>query len=708
MKQLFIYLFIILFTASCSKEVIDSPDTDDRGLRISLQQEGVQVINTRTATPDMEAADSRIENVIIYAFDKASGELTTKYEQELDYPDNEVRMVLQGTNDLVLHAVCNANDAWFASVGNVSDLENKIIQISDGDGVFKGSVIMHGELEVAASDISNTIVLHKIYVKRLAAKVSLNIVFAPIVATDKFYLNQVIVNNIPSKSYLMARDWDSEFTSAEADAVYASDAEIAQNNYIQNYRLPYEEPANDQYTATFYLFENRRGGLDNSRDWFDMISDSDPDKANLQQVFKAKYGKEKFPLSSYVQIEGTYVSDEGHTTRKASYRLYLGASNDKDFNIKRNSLYNYTATIRTCDELDTRVEMVYLNNATMTPAFTNPLDAHCNALKCFAFSKNKWEIYVENPDKTPWLEVSMAAKYKPHFAGETYTNEMASSRISGEEKLSDYIYIHTDEYVPENNSTNETLNTQDPSSYRVGYVVLRDKVNGTTSRIKVEQRPAQIIKMPVKDLLGHVKFYNEYYVEYELEKKNMQWGFLKYPANPTMTSMINDRWDGLSNTRKLYDEAVRKGGMYNPTGLDPALVHIPEDMAIGYAVTKNRDRNGNGRLDYEEIVWYVPALDELAELRRVMDEGHLVFQNSDDKFYSSTPYLAGYTDAIPGRAFYVKMRNGEKAFTMRNRYYNVICCRRKGAWMAGADAGFDSNITNDDAWNEEDEIMPKQ
>ena len=81
-----------------------------------------------------------------------------------------------------------------------------------------------------------------------------------------------------------------------------------------------------------------------------MISDSDPDKANLQQVFKAKYGKEKFPLSSYVQIEGTYVSDEGHTTRKAAYRLYLGASNDKDFNIKRNSLYNYTATIRTCDE----------------------------------------------------------------------------------------------------------------------------------------------------------------------------------------------------------------------------------------------------------------------------------------------------------------------------------------------------------------------
>lgn len=173
-----------------------------------------------------------------------------------------------------------------------------------------------------------------------------------------------------------------------------------------------------------------------------------------------------------------------------------------------------------------------------------------------------------------------------------------------------------------------------------------------------------------------------------------------------MTSMINDRWDGLSNTRKLYDEAVRKEGMYNPGSADPNTIEIPKDIALGYAVNKNRDRDGNGRIDRDEIVWYLPALDEVAELKRVMLENNLVFEDPQDKFWSSTPYLAGYTDEIPGRAFYVKMNKGEKAFAMRNRNYNVICCRRKGAWMGNNDSGAGGNVDIDDGWNDEEEIMP--
>ena len=131
---------------------------------------------------------------------------------------------------------------------------------------------------------------------------------------------------------------------------------------------------------------------------------------------------------------------------------------------------------------------------------------------------------------------------------------------------------------------------------------------------------------------------------------------------------------------------------------------------IKYVLSKNRDRNGNGYIDYDEIVWYVPALDELAELRRVLDAGHMAFQNSEDRFHSSTPYLAGYTDEVPGRAFYVKMGDGETAFAMRDRQYNVICCRRKGAWLGNPDAGYEGGVTVDDTWDEEGEeniIMPK-
>ena len=451
----------------------------------------------------------------------------------------------------------------------------------------------------------------------------------------------------------------------------------------------------------------------------------------------------------YVLIEGIYTTSGG-TTMVVSYKVYLGKNNYADFNVFRNCHHTYTVTIRTCNDYDTRVDYDVLTNANITPAFNNPLDAHCNAVRCFGFTANRdgWILYVEEPDKHPWLEISFSPQYRPRIAGKTYYDAdgqpldeqmIAATRFEGTgSPLTKYFYIHTDEYIPANGNADESWNnTTDENAWRIGYVVLYDKGNKSSYRLEVKQRPAQVVKMPIKNLLGQTTGYNEYYVEYELEQKNLTWGFLKYGANPVMTGMINDRWDGLSNTRKLYQEAIKAGdvteapddadgkiyrGAYNgyytieddyPWQKDDVAAvinQIPDDHMIKYVLSKNRDRNGNGYIDYDEIVWYVPALDELAELRRVLDAGHMAFQNSEDRFHSSTPYLAGYTDEVPGRAFYVKMGDGETAFAMRDRQYNVICCRRKGAWLGNPDAGYEGGVTVDDTWDEEGEeniIMPK-
>lgn len=37
-----------------------------------------------------------------------------------------------------------------------------------------------------------------------------------------------------------------------------------------------------------------------------------------------------------------------------------------------------------------------------------------------------------------------------------------------------------------------------------------------------------------------------------------------------MTSMINDRWDGLANTRRLYQEAIKTGDI-NDTSFDAGI-----------------------------------------------------------------------------------------------------------------------------------------
>ena len=743
----------LLFLTSCTQDLAEMPNANSpqgEGVRLAFSAESMELIETRAGddAPVLETsaeADSRIEHVIIYAF-RPDGTFLTRYQQELEYPDKEVRMVLpQEEENIVLHAVCNYEQMWEETEGitNADDLKNKIVTISQPDGAFNGSMIMHGTLEMSQQDIQDKSRINTIWVRRIAARIDFSLKFDPINDEDEFYLSSIQVCRIPNQSYLIKRDKTNTEIQDASDAAYNSDVQTAlENNYFANMLL--QPDGNDEtgYDATFYLFENRCGEVTDTR-----YEDKYSDNEDLYQTMKGTAGEEKGrQLSTYIQINGTYVTHTGNkqVTKQATYAIYLGKDNYKDFNVTRNCKYTVTATINTCNDIDTRVTAYKLEEPSITISFNNPLDAHCNSMRCFGFTYNQegWELYVEEPDKHPWLEISFSPQYRPHIAGHTYEgvsdNEIASTRFTGEGAFTGYFYIHTDEYIPANGNADESWNnTTDENAWRTGYIVLYDKKLKKSYRQIVQQRPAQVVKMPIKNLLGQTTGYNEYYVEYELEQKNLTWGFLKYGANPVMTGMINDRWDGLSNTRKLYQEAIKAGdvteavedadgkiyrGAYNgyytieddyPWQKDDVAAvinQIPDDHMIKYVLSKNRDRNGNGYIDYDEIVWYVPALDELAELRRVLDAGHMAFQNSEDRFHSSTPYLAGYTDEVPGRAFYVKMGDGETAFAMRDRQYNVICCRRKGAWLGNPDAGYEGGVTVDDTWDEEGEeniIMPK-
>lgn len=699
------------------------------GVRLVLAPSDMPVIETRSGTAE---SDSRIEHVIVYVFDETGAKLM-QFQQDLEHPDREVRPLLPEGRQLKIHAVCNYPQLWNSSIQKEVDLEGMMLTIDQPDGAFNGAMVMHGEITLTSSDVENKEQENKIQVTRLAARVELDLSFQPEIKNDTFYLSNIRLCNIPNRSYLKMRPQVNGDTipRAEGDVVYTENAQLQPTYYFTEQPLSYTTDHNGHSHTQAYLFENRWGcEKDDSR-----YSSKFAGNEEMWQTLKGEAAQER-SYSSYLQIEGYYKS--GKVTAQAKYRIYLGTDNYKDFNVYRNSFYKVTGTIRACNRLDTRVEMMVLGGSHISPSFQNPLDAHFNAVPCFAFTRNEgWELYVEDPDLHPWLEISFSPQYRPHIAGKPIKageeHLYAGTRFEGKEALTTYFYVHTDEYIPENPAANEALNnTLEETSWRTGYVVLRDKVNGSIFRLEVKQRPAQVVRMPVKNLLGQVKFYNEYFIEYELERKNLTWGFLKYGANPVMTSMINDRWDGLANTRRLYQEAIKVGplkesfdadiyrGAYNgyntvdkeyPWIKDDTLAvinRIPDNHMIKYVLGKNRDRNGNGFIDYDEIVWYVPALDELAILREKLDQGSVVFQNSNDRFHSSTPYLAGYSADVPGRAFYVKMGQGEKAFAMRDRQYNVLCCRRKNAWTGDPDAGIGGDITVNPGWNEDEEdILPK-
>lgn len=59
---------------------------------------------------------------------------------------------------------------------------------------------------------------------------------------------------------------------------------------------------------------------------------------------------------TYIEVKGWYEAANG--TYETTYKIYLGANNTTDYNLKRNTLYNVNTTIRGIDAADTRINTV--------------------------------------------------------------------------------------------------------------------------------------------------------------------------------------------------------------------------------------------------------------------------------------------------------------------------------------------------------------
>lgn len=738
--SLFCYIGIILLTTACNDDETGMRVPDLPGVVIRLEPSGMTAVETRSAPDYMGEPDGKVEHVTVYAFDAETGSLLLPpYEQELDYPDNEIRMLLPSDKTIDLHAVCNLQEE--ITIDSRSDLETALLEVEKPDEVFKGKFVMHGHKpDVTITDRNNAVTIP---VDRVGSRIKFDIQFLPDISDDEFFLTQIKAFNLPRKSYLVLRNKEGDvFQPNVGDAVHVAGAaelnkedslQLRQANYFDDILLPFETE-DGHYKTEFCQFENRRGGLDNSKDWFDRIPDSNPEKELLKQIFKREYGDRMFPFASYVVIKGTYETagdGGGRVTKEASYRIYLGESNDKDFNICRNMGYHYTVTIRACDKVDTRVDEIDLTRPSITPMFDTPLDAHCNSVPCLMYSSGDWELYVENPELTPWLEISFSENYCPQVAGRPLTDKCATTRLTGTGRKLGYFYIHTDEYVPHlDRSGAQNDHYEVSQALREGTIVLHKKAaNGAPAeeeRIVITQRPAQIVTLERSE--GD---YHRFYVECLLEKKNLPWGFENCIDPPLMMQTNLGWWDGLANTRNLYqaaldpEEWLAAGQVpyYNRDCKDwktDPTVQVPQNVALGYAMTKNRDRDGNGRVDYDEIMWYIPSTDEMYAVVKAINDGYLWFENIGDKFWTSQAFGGGST-ALGGRSYYIRtneiyqydnsdfLRRAWYSFAMRDRRYNVLCCRMaEEAWPGGPDGSVGGNIDVDEKWKEEEEIMPKK
>lgn len=535
------------------------------------------------------------------------------------------------------------------------------------------------------------------------------------------------------------------------------------------YRLDYEEKTEGgkpYYAATFYQFENRQGGVyEDDSNWPDLsglreqsvqesenydFSHYDDLFEQYQQIKKrelamtfnrnegvnsGKYDSDEigFPYASYMVIRGVYTSanSTGGVSNAADvmYFVYLGADNYKDYNIQRNHHYIYRVSIQARDQYDTRVISSGIEDIAVYYNEDEILDAHFNVSQALLYSNIEWKAYVENPDETPWLEISTSPRYIPRQAGQATSSDQAQFSLSGGGGMR-YIYIHTDEFIPkiENPGENPWYATVDElgAGDRVNMEVKTRKGNIVFESgekrevITVEQYAAQMvicyIEHDVNNLMKEVR--DTFYVERVMEKQNMPWGFDKYWCLEMDELISKGQWDGLKNTRALYRFSLQE----DEHGVEPEYPDgIPSDIALGYALAKNRDRNGNGCIDPEEIVWYLPAVNELQALYGqtrpfTPDYGHFYMDYRWAKtvylpyefggpFHSSTPSSSDQFGITPGFSYYVNLYDGEDGIGMRTRYYNVICARRHNAWHGDQTGSTGGNVSLDGTWGEDEEIV---
>ena len=320
----------------------------------------------------------------------------------------------------------------------------------------------------------------------------------------------------------------------------------------------------------------------------------------------------------------------------------------------------------------------------------------------------------------------------PRKAGDTNPDsDVAQFSLSGGGGLN-YIYVHTDEFIPKINSPREnpwyatTPNLGGGDRVHMGVKTRKGQIvieSGTAEPvyIDVEQYAAQMVILHIEQDVNNLmkEVLDTFYIEQVMEKKNMAWGFEKYWSLGLDQLISKGQWDGLKNTRELYhmalwDDESDVKACY-PDG-------IPSDIALGYAIGKNRDRNGNGKIDAEEIVWYLPAANELQAIyghTRPLDPdeaGDFYMDWLNRKtvylpyefggpFHSSTPSASDAYGITSGFSYFVNMYNGEKEIGQRSRYYNVICARRHNAWKGDNNGEVNGDIDVDNEWGDGNEVV---
>lgn len=210
------------------------------------------------------------------------------------------------------------------------------------------------------------------------------------------------------------------------------------------------------------------------------------------------------------------------------------------------------------------------------------VDAHFDVLPYM----NVASITIDNPQ--PWVTLSPNMVYNPA--------EQQSVTING--NAQGKAYIHFDENI---------ATTGNP---RIVKVTVK-RANGTTERVAFEQRNLSGMVLGyfggAKDNYGYTKLVAVESIE--------EYAVRKYDDTSIGSVRIGFLWGFNNITTGIVDSEYGKTGTIALAKRSDSGIAGPytiyNNYAARYCYDKNRDTNGNGVIDDSEVVWYLPAKNQL-------------------------------------------------------------------------------------------------
>lgn len=282
--------------------------------------------------PDMltRAVDSNVINDLHVLVYDGNGELIGQNYQPT--AGGTVTVKTHKASACTIYAVANTGDPDFFKGYDKQpekSLTERICTLAAGNGLDGRSNIPMTGMKANVNIEAGSQSLGNLEVARMAAKVTLNIAVAP---HSGITIKDYTIRSLPLKSYYIPRPLPTENNTADTNAAPGDDAsKPADNTHWADGPVTAVNAA--AVSATFHMFENRRGVVNGITQQKDKIAANAPAR------------------TTYVEINGT----AGNVA--ASWRVYLGADNTGNFNIKRNCTYTYNITLNDAVTADTRVTL---------------------------------------------------------------------------------------------------------------------------------------------------------------------------------------------------------------------------------------------------------------------------------------------------------------------------------------------------------------